>query len=140
MQNHLRRERPLILVIDNEQEVLNEVTAAFSSAGWSCCCCTRPDDALAAAQESPPDLILCDMGLLGESGPETCQQIKQQPGLEDVPVMFLSAAQTPDIIRRSYLSGGVYCIRKPFDPGVLVELIESALHTPQLATADAVET
>ena len=137
MQNHLRREHPLILVIDDEQEILNEVTAAFSSAGWSCCCCKRPDDALAAAQESQPDLILCDMGLLGESGPETCRQIKQQPGLEDVPVMFLSAAQTPDIIRRSHLSGGVYCVRKPFDPGVLVELIESVLHTPQLATAGA---
>jgi CheY-like chemotaxis protein len=139
MQNHLRREHPLILVIDNEQEVLNEVTAAFSSAGWSCCCCTRADDALAAAQKSQPDLILCDMSLLGKSGPETCRQIKQQPGLEDVPVMFLSTAQTPDIIRRSHLSGGVYCVRKPFDPGVLVELIESALRTPQLATADAVE-
>ena len=37
--------------------------------------------------------------------------------------MFLSGAQLPDIIRRSHAAEGIYCLRKPFDPAVLVELI-----------------
>jgi len=72
----------------------------------------------AAAMASPPDLILCDVHLRGESGLETCQQIKRQPGLENVPVMYLSAAQLPDIIRRSDAAGGIYWLRKPFDANV----------------------
>ena len=60
----------------------------------------------------------------------TCRQINQQPGLEDVPVMFLSGAQLPDIIRRSHQAGGTYCLRKPFDPTVLVELIDRTLAAP----------
>jgi len=50
-----------------------------------------------------------------------------------VPVMFLSGAQIPDIIRRSHAAGGTYYLRKPFDPEVLLELIQKALWMPHLA-------
>ena len=88
------------------------------------------EEAVAAAQETPPNLIICDVNLQGEGGLETCQRIKSLPGLEDVPVMFLSGAQLPDIIRRSHEAGGIYCLRKPFDPDVLMELIDQALGVP----------
>ena len=67
--------------------------------------CHLPDEALAAVLATPPDLILCDWNLGGENGLEMCEQIKRQPGLENVPVMFLSAAQRPDIIRRCHVGG-----------------------------------
>ena len=120
-------ERPLVLVADDERAVLEEVTAVLSRASLACRCCTTAEEAIAAAQAIPPDLILCDVNLQGESGLELCQRIRQQPGLADVPVMFLSGAQLPDIIRRSHAAGGIYCLRKPFDPAVLVELIDQAL-------------
>lgn len=120
-------ENPLVLVVDDEREVLDEVTAVLSKASFTCCCCTSSQEAMAAVRTTPPHLILCDVNLQGESGRELCEQITQLPGLEQVPVMFLSGAQLPDIIRRSYASGGIYCLRKPFDPGVLVELIDQAI-------------
>jgi CheY-like chemotaxis protein len=125
---HFGQERPLVLVIDSEQEVLENVSEVLRGAGFGCCCCTNTEDATAAAIADPPDLIVCDWHLHGENGVETCQQIKQQPGLEDVPVMFLSGVQRPDVIRRAQVIGsGVYCLRKPFAPKVLVELIDQAL-------------
>ena len=120
--------RPLVLVIDAETEVLEEVNQALSDAGFECCCCTTAEEAVAAAESNPPDMIICDVNLHGETAAETCQQIKRQPGLEEVPLMFLSSAQRPDIIRRSHATGdGAYCLRKPFAPKVLVELIDQAL-------------
>ena len=124
-------EQPLVLVIDDSREVLDEVTVVLARAHLACRCCTSCDDAMAAAQTTPPDLILCDVSLQGASGLELYERIRQQPGLENVPVMFLSGAQLPDIIRRSYAAGGIYCLRKPFDPAVLVELIDQALGVPQ---------
>jgi CheY-like chemotaxis protein len=124
-------EQPLVLVVDDEREVLDEVTAVLSRAKLRCQCCTTAAEAIAAAQTTPPDLILCDVNLHGESGLDLYEQIRQQPGLEDVPVMFLSGAQLPDIIRRSNAAGGLYCLRKPFDPNVLVELIDQALGVPE---------
>jgi putative two-component system response regulator len=139
MKNLLGQNPPLVLVIDHEQTVLEEVTAVLASANIACHCCTEPDDALATAAKTPPALILCDTSLFGESGPETCERIRKQPGLEDVPVMFLSTAQSPDIIRRSHGANSTYCVRKPFSPDVLLGLIDSVLGALQAADVDAVE-
>jgi CheY-like chemotaxis protein len=121
---------PLVLVIDNERELLERMTSLLSAQQMACRCCTTTDEALAAAQESPPQLIICDVNLQGEGGLETCRQIKELPGLQDTPTMFLSEGQLPDIIRRSHEAGGIYCLRKPFDPKVLMELIDQALSVP----------
>jgi CheY-like chemotaxis protein len=124
-------EQPLVLVVDHDRDVLDKVTAVLSQAKIACRCCTTCDEAIAAAQGTPPDLILCDVNLHGESGIDLYERIKQQPGLEHMPVMFLSGIQLPDIIRRRYADGGTYCLRKPFDPVVLVELIDQALAVPE---------
>ena len=75
-------------------------------------------------------------GLDGTSGPDLCEKMKARPALVDVPVMFLSAAQIPDIIRRSHALGGSYYVRKPFDAAVLLELIDKALWLPALVTSN----
>ncbi len=125
-------QQPLVLVIDDEPEVLGEVAAVLAGAGFSCHCCSTPEAAQEFVRTSTPDLIVSDINLNGRSGLELCEQIKDDPALKDVPVMFLSGAQIPDIIRRSHAVGGTYYLRKPFDPGVLVELIDKALWMPQL--------
>jgi CheY-like chemotaxis protein len=118
------QQRPLVLVIDSEQEVLDEMSTVLGEAGFGCRCCTTAEAAGAAARTYPPDLIVCDLNLSGESGLEACRQIKDYPGLEDVPLMFLSGAQLPDVISSSRAAGGSYCLRKPFAPKVLVGLID----------------
>jgi CheY-like chemotaxis protein len=126
--------QPLILVVDDEPEVLGDVATVLTAAGFVCHCCTTADMAIAQAQLTPPDLILSDINLHNRSGLEMCEQIRQIEALEEVPVMFLSGAQIPDIIRRSHAAGGTYYLRKPFDPDVLVELIHKALWMPHLVT------
>ncbi len=122
------QERPLVLVVDGEQTVLEKISGVLREAKFGCHCCVTADEAITAALACPPDLIVCDWNLDGENGIETCQRIKQQPGLAEVPVMFLSSAQRPDVIRRSLDAGaGVYCLRKSFAATVLVELIDQAL-------------
>jgi CheY-like chemotaxis protein len=123
-------ERPLVLVVDGEREVLEKMTAVLGQAGFGCRCCATAAAAESAARDALPDLIVCDLNLGGENGLEACQRIKDYPGLEDVPVMFLSGAQLPDVISRSHMAGGSYCLRKPFAPAVLVELIDQALSAP----------
>ena len=82
---------------------------------------------MAVVAKAAPDLIVCDLNLDGENGMATCRRLKSFPGMKDVPVMLLSGAQLPDVIRRSPDDGCIYCIRKPPAPKVFIELIEQAL-------------
>lgn len=124
------RKHALVLVIDEGPDVLGNVASALDRVGYTCHCCETAEAAIRFAQTCVPDLILSDINLNGVSGLELCQQIKQDPSLALVPVMFLSGAQTPDIIRRSNGVGGAYYLRKPFDPEVLVQLVGKALRMP----------
>ena len=126
------QQQPLILVVDDESKVLDEVASVLSGAGFACRCCTTAEAAIEEAKVNAFDLIISDINLHGHSGLEMCEQIKENESLHDVPVMFLSGAQIPDIIRRSHAVGGTYYLRKPFDPEVLVELIDKALWMPHL--------
>ena len=126
-----RNERPLILAVDDDRTVLDEVMTVLSGVNLACHCCATSEEAFAAARKNPPDLILCNVNLHGESGLELCERIRRQPGRENVPVMFLCGMQLPDVIRRNDSGGGAYCLRKPFDSAVLVELIDQALGVPE---------
>ena len=129
----------MILVIDDEVSVLNEVADVLRRGGYDCQCCSTAKAAIEFARANPLDLIISDINLDGHSGLEMCERIKEDQGLKDVPVMFLSGAQIPDIIRRSHAVGGTYYLRKPFDPEVLVELIDKALWMPHLVKRKAAE-
>jgi len=126
------QQQPMILVIDDEPDVLGEVAAILSGAGYACHCSSTAEAAVEFAQKTAPDLIISDINLEGHSGLELCERIKQHQALADVPVMFLSGAQIPDIIRRSHAVGGTYYLRKPFDADVLLELVDKALWMPHL--------
>ncbi len=129
--NSPQRERPLILVVDQDQPVLDEISALLAAAGLGCHCCLTAEAALEAAPVLRPDLIIADVSLQGLSGLELCQQIKRDESLAEVPVMFLSAGQIPDIIRRRDGQQGSYFLRKPFAPEVLAELIEQSIGLPR---------
>lgn len=130
--NPIHQQKPLVLVIDDEPTVLGEVAATLSGAGYACHCSSSGEAALQFVANDTPDLIISDINLDGQNGLELCEKIKQGQGMADVPLMFLSGAQIPDIIRRSHAVGGTYYLRKPFDPEVLLELVQKALWMPHL--------
>jgi CheY-like chemotaxis protein len=126
-------QQPLILVVDDQREVLDEVAAVVTAAGYACHGCTTGEAAAEFTRSHVPDLIISDTNLDGQSGLALCERLKEDPALRAAPVMFLSRTQIPDIIRRSQTVGGTYYLRKPLDPMVLVELIDRALCVPHHA-------
>ncbi len=123
-----------ILLIDDEPDMLDEVSAALAQTGYVCRCCQEPRAAEMMARQLLPDLIISDINLGAASGLELCETIKKIEGLANTPVIFLSGAQIPDVVKRSRAAGGAYYLRKPFDPEVLTELVEKALWMPHLVT------
>ena len=108
--------KPLVLVIDDEAEVLGQVATVLNGAGYVCHCCSTADAALEFARSTPPQLIISDINLHGHSGLRTVRADQAGSALVEVPVMFLSGAQIPDIIRRSHAVGGSYYLRNRLIP------------------------
>jgi DNA-binding response OmpR family regulator len=122
----------VILVVDDDALTLTGVAATLDLAGYECHCARDAEAALKVSRAVSLDLVICDVKIQGESGLELCKELRQQPGNEDVPVLYVSSSQSPDIIRRSHEAGGAYYLRKPFDPDVLTELVGKALWMPHL--------
>src|SRR4051812_45965033 len=101
-----------ILLIDDEVEILSGLAALLKTAGYRCHPCSDEQAALTMLNEMTPDLIISDINLNGHSGLAMCERLKKNHGLAEVPLMFLSGAQIPDIIRRSHEAGGTYYLRK----------------------------
>lgn len=127
--------RATILVIDNDPITLANIAAVLEAKGHSVHIALDEHSAMKSASSLPLDLILSDVNLRGASGLELCRAIQKECGLYDVPLMFMSATQTPDIIRRAHDMGGAYYIRKPFDQDVLCELVDRALWMPHLVNS-----
>jgi DNA-binding response OmpR family regulator len=124
--------KPVILVIDADPLTLTGTAAALDLAGYESHCAGDAHAARKAARSLSLDLIICDVSIDGERGLELCQELRQDNNHADVPLLFVSGHQAPDIIRRSHEAGGAYYLRKPFDPNVLIELVGTALWMPHL--------
>ena len=120
-----------ILAIDDHPEVLGEIARILHRVGYGCQRACDMNSASEAVQQATPDLIIVDVNLAGHSGSAFCDELKRRFDMDEVPVMFLSAMQTPDIIRRADSHGGTYYLRKPFDAPVFVELVEKMRRTPR---------
>src|SRR5688572_4370139 len=94
------QEPAVILIIDDDAITLTGIAAVLNMSGYECHCARDREAAAKGVRTLPLDLIICDVNLAGESGLALCRDLRREPGLDEVPVMFMSSAQIPDIVRR----------------------------------------
>ncbi|QHG92708.1 response regulator [Coxiella endosymbiont of Amblyomma sculptum] len=75
----------------------------------------------------PPDLILLDWMLPGESGIEFIDWIKKQVDFRDVPIIMLTAKSKEENKIRGLMTGADDYITKPFSPDELTARIKTVL-------------
>jgi two-component system chemotaxis response regulator CheY len=77
--------------------------------------------------EQTPDLVCLDLTLPDISGFEVCEHIRATPGLQDVPVLMISArTQTMDRAQAEEAGASGYLI-KPFTPDELRQQVERVM-------------
>ena len=74
-----------------------------------------------------PDLILLDLLMPGMDGFEVCRRIKANPDWQEIPIIFLSAADDKELIVRALNSGGIDFITKPFSHAELLCRVRTQL-------------
>ncbi|REJ64710.1 MAG: response regulator [Planctomycetota bacterium] len=128
-----RNRQTEILCIDDDPNILAGLTQSLMAAGYSCHCCGDRESALKVLRNTTPDLVIVDINLGEASGLELCDQMRHNSHLVDVPVIFLSGAEIPNIVQRTRAVGGTYFLRKPYDAEVILELVDKALWMPHVS-------
>lgn len=121
-----------VLIIDPDPLMLSAVAAALSMSGYESHGARDATAAMKAIGSLALDLVICDIDVDGGSGLELCQRIRRHPAGGELPFLFVSSEPAFDIVQRVHDIGGAYYLRKPYDPDVLLELVDKALWMPHL--------
>ena len=116
---------PNILIVDDIGANLKLLDDILKTEGYKTRLVPEGARALLAAEKEKPDLILLDIMMPGIDGFEVCRRLKENPGLADIPVIFISALDDTVDVVRALSAGGVDYINKPFR----AEEVKARVHT-----------
>ena len=85
------RKRPLILVVDDEDDILELVEYNLKQHKFDSIVASNGIDCLKFAEEYLPDLIVLDVMMPRMGGIEACQKLRQNVLLKMIPVLMLTA-------------------------------------------------
>ena len=117
-----------ILLIDDEDDIREVAKLSLEiTSGWEVFIASSGAEGLAIAEDQQPDVILLDVMMPGMDGPTTLQKLQENPAIQHIPVIFLTA-KVQSAEQRRYAQLGVNAVlTKPFDPLMLAEQIIAAL-------------
>jgi len=90
-------------------------------------CVKNGEQALDHVTVGAPSLVLLDVMMPGISGIEVCRELKSDPMTRDIPVILVTARGQPEEQREGKEAGADAYLIKPFDPDVLLDLVETWL-------------
>lgn len=82
--------------------------------------------ALDLVREWRPDIILCDLGMPGMDGYQTCQRLRQVPELEKIHIAAVSGYGGEEDRRKSKEAGFDCHLVKPISRAALEDLVQIA--------------
>jgi len=120
-----------ILLVDDEPDILEIINYNLSSEGYEVFTAKNGVQGVAKAKEKKPHLIILDVMMPEMDGIETCEAIRNTPGLERTLITFLTARGEDYSQMASFDAGADDYITKPIKPKVLVRKIKALLRRIQ---------
>jgi DNA-binding response OmpR family regulator len=121
------RDRPLVLVADDDPDILELVTVRLERAGYDVVRAQDGEDALRAAAELLPDVAVLDVMMPKLSGYDVTRQLRAHESTSGIPVILLSAQVQEVDIARGFESGADDYLKKPFRPQELGARVQAIL-------------
>jgi signal transduction histidine kinase/CheY-like chemotaxis protein len=123
-----RDERPLVLVVEDDQAAARLITACLARGGYATEVVADGVEALRRARALRPAAITLDVLLPRLDGWEVLRALKGDPATRETPVLVVSVVDDP---QTAYALGAVDCMLKPVDGRRLVECLRRYAPHPQ---------
>jgi DNA-binding response OmpR family regulator len=119
-----------VLLIDDDVAIQLLINSTLTRHGIEVTCADSAQAGIAAVADRVPDLILMDVGLPDGDGFALAERFRGEPALRDVPVIFLTGANTVADAEHGLDLGALDYVTKPFDFGDLYRRVRRALAAP----------
>ncbi len=120
------REKPRVLVVDDDPQTLRHVRDALTGAGYTVLVTAEPGEIAGIIRSEKPQMVLLDLMLPGADGIELMARV---PELSDLPVIFISGYGRDETIACAFEAGAVDYVVKPFSPTELTARVGAALRS-----------
>ncbi|MCK4514092.1 MAG: response regulator transcription factor [Spirochaetaceae bacterium] len=100
-----------LLVVEDEPDVLDILNYLFTAEGYEVSPAASAEEAWRQLKQQPPDLVVLDVELPGESGLGFCRTVKPL----GIPIIMLSAHDTDVEVVAGLETGADDYVRKPFN-------------------------
>src|SRR5262245_29558929 len=125
---------PRILLVEDEQAIRKFLRTELSAAKYQLDEAATGDQALKHAEQSPPDLVILDLGLPDMDGQAVIQHLRKWL---TAPIIVLSARDQDQEKIRALDNGADDYLTKPFSTGELMARIRAALrHAARIGGSD----
>ena len=128
----MKRERPLILAVDDEPANLALLRKLLLHHGYAVVEASDGESALQAVAEHKPDLVCLDVMMPGLDGIDVCRRLRSQPEHAGLPILLLTALHRSEDTARGLEAGANDFLSKPFDESELSARLRSLLRTKAL--------
>ncbi|MBN1552336.1 response regulator transcription factor [bacterium] len=116
-----------IVIVDDDPDILELLEYNFAREGYQVFCFGTGEGAVEKIREIVPDCLILDLMLPGMGGLDICKRLKQEPLLEWIPVIMLTAkGEDADVVTGLELGAEDY-VTKPFSPRVLLARVRAIL-------------
>ena len=121
--------KKILIADDNEtnRELLADILDRFKPWGLEIFNAVNGVEALAVATKEKPELILLDIMMPDMSGYEVSKKIKDDPELQNVYIIMVSAKTQQEDRKQAVHAGADEYITKPFDIRLVRERVQSIL-------------
>lgn len=125
---HEPNEKPRILIVDYNLQFARRMRLLLDQSGkYVACSVIDPRRALETARSFKPDLVLVDLIMPQEDGPEVAAQLEADWALHGVPIVFLTSLITAEEAKDGRRVYGHRILPKPTNTSALFELVEQNL-------------
>lgn len=116
-----------VLLADDEPDLVWAVRHCLSGEGYEVATACNGAEALALARRRRPDLVILDIVMPRLDGLQVCQELRSDPSLAAVPILFLTAKGAVEDRLKGLDSGGDDYLPKPFDTRELQSRVRALL-------------
>jgi len=125
----------MILVVDDDYAIRKLLEVKLRSEGYEVVTAKSGPEALDIAGKQRPDLIVLDNMMPGMAGHQVAARVRATNGLQDVPILMLTAVRSDKNVERAFAAGVDDYVTKPFDLNEIVwrvrALLRRAVPAPQ---------